>query len=194
MTPFTVLSGPAALLEQANIDTDQIIPARFLRRPRSDGYNNVLFHDLRAADADFPLSATDNAEILVAGENFGCGSSREGAVYALVDAGMRCVIAPGFGDIFGSNASRNGLLTVVLAPDAWGAVRDAVASGAEITIDLRRQHVRAANTEYRFEIDPFRKQRLLRGVDDIALTLESADDIDNFEANIPSMRAWSIPG
>ena len=194
MTPFTVLSGPAALLEQANIDTDQIIPARFLRRPRSDGYNNFLFHDLRAADADFPLSATDNAEILVAGENFGCGSSREGAVYALVDAGVRCVIAPGFGDIFGSNASRNGLLTVVLAPDAWGAVRDAVASGAEITIDLRRQHVRAANTEYRFEIDPFRKQRLLRGVDDIALTLESADDIDNFEANIPSMRAWSIPG
>ncbi len=194
MTPFTVLSGPAALLEQANIDTDQIIPARFLRRPRSDGYNNFLFHDLRATDADFPLTATDNAEILVAGENFGCGSSREGAVYALADAGVRCVIAPGFGDIFGSNASRNGLLTVVLAPEAWSAVRDAVASGAEITIDLRRQHVRAANTEHRFEIDPFRKQRLLRGVDDIALTLESADDIDNFEANIPSMRAWSIPG
>ncbi len=194
MTPFTVLSGSAVLLEQANIDTDQIIPARFLRRPRSDGYNNFLFHDLRGADADFPLSATGNTEILVAGENFGCGSSREGAVYALADAGVRCVIAPSFGDIFGSNASGNGLLTVVLAADAWSAVRDAVAGGAEITVDLRRQHVRAANTEYRFEIDPFRKQRLLRGVDDIALTLESADDIDNFEANIPSMRAWSIPG
>ena len=194
MTPFTVLSGPAALLEQANIDTDQIIPARFLRRPRADGYNHFLFHDLRVADADFPVSANGNAEILVAGENFGCGSSREGAVYALVDAGVRCVIAPGFGDIFGSNASRNGLLTVVLAPEAWGAVRDAATVGADITIDLRRQHVRAANTEYGFEIDPFRKQRLLHGVDDIALTLESADDIDNFEANIPSMRPWSVPG
>ena len=194
MTPFTVLSGPAALLEQANIDTDQIIPARFLRRPRADGYNHFLFHDLRVADADFPVSANGNAEILVAGENFGCGPSREGAVYALVDAGVRCVIAPEFGDIFGSNASQNGLLTVVLAPEAWGAVRDAATVGADITIDLRRQHVRAANTEYRFEIDPFRKQRLLRGVDDIALTLESADDIDNFEANIPSMRPWSVPG
>jgi len=193
VTPFSVLSGPAAALDRANVDTDQIIPARFLRRPRSDGYNNFLFHDLRESDPGFPLGSRGNPPILVAGANFGCGSSREGAVYALLDAGIRCVIAPGFGDIFAANASKNGLLTVVLAPEQCAALREAAAADHEITVDLPDQQVRAANTAFGFEIDPFRKQLLLRGQDDIDLTLEIAEDIDTYEGNIPSLRPWAIP-
>ncbi|MDE2007969.1 MAG: 3-isopropylmalate dehydratase small subunit, partial [Rhodospirillales bacterium] len=136
MTPVTQVSGAAAVLARANIDTDQIIPARFLRKPREAGYNNFLFHDLRAADPDFPLGPADNPPILLAGANFGCGSSREGAVYALADAGVRCVIAPAFGDIFAGNASKNGLLTVVLPEAEVAALMAAARQGLPMTVDL----------------------------------------------------------
>ncbi len=193
MKPFTVVSGRAAALDQPNIDTDQIIPARFLRRSRADGYNNFLFFDVRQANPNFPLAPRGNPEILVAGANFGCGSSREGAVYALGDAGIRCVIAPGFGDIFAGNAGKNGLLTVVLPEDRCAELRAAAAAGADITVDLPNQQVRAANSVYEFAVDPFRKRCLLEGLDDIGLTLANDDTIAAFEAADRSDRPWALP-
>lgn len=193
MTPFITVSGPAATLDRANIDTDQIIPARFLRKSRADGYNNFLFHDVRRAEPDFPLGPSGNPAILVAAANFGCGSSREGAVYALGDAGIRCVIAPSFGDIFAGNAGKNGLLTVILPEERCAELRAAAASGADITVDLPNQQVRAANSVHAFEIDPFRKRCLLEGLDDIGLTLANASAIAAFEAADRAGRAWAIP-
>lgn len=181
MTPFRVLTGPVAVLERANIDTDQIIPARFLRKPRSAGYGQFLFADLGAA-------LPPGVAILVAGANFGCGSSREGAVYALVDAGIRCVIAPSFGDIFAGNAAQNGLLTVPLALSG-------VPAGAVLTVDLPAQDVRLPDGSVRrFEIDPFRKQRLLDGADDIDLTLAHEAEIADFEAQDRAARPWAAIG
>ena len=178
MTPFTVLTAPAAVLDRANIDTDQIIPARFLRHKRSVGYQKFLF-----ADQDFRLPP--GAGILIGGANFGCGSSREGAVYALVDAGVRCVIAPSFGDIFAGNAAQNGLLTVALALEG---VRD----GDTLTVDLPAQTVRLPHGgTVAFAIDPFRRQRLLEGSDDIDLTLAHAGEIAAFEARDPAARPWA---
>ena len=193
MKPFTTVSGPAAALDRPNIDTDQIIPARFLRKLRSDGYNNFLFHDVRRSEPDFPLGPTGNPEILVGAANFGCGSSREGAVYALGDGGIRCVIAPSFGDIFAGNASKNGLLTVQLPEDRCAELRAAVAEGADITVDLPNQQIRAANSVYAFEIDPFRKRCLLEGLDDIGLTLANNEAIAAFEAADLAGRAWAVP-
>ena len=181
MTPFTVLTGPAAVLDRANIDTDQIIPARFLHQPRNAGYGRFLF-------ADLGLHLPAGATILVAGDNFGCGSSREGAVYALVDAGIRCVIAPGFGDIFAGNAAQNGLLTVTLAlPD--------MRNGDTLTVDLPAATVRLPDgTAHGFAIDPFRKQRLLEGRDDIDLTLTHRADIAAFGARDRTARPWALTG
>jgi 3-isopropylmalate/(R)-2-methylmalate dehydratase small subunit len=193
MNRVSVIIGRVALLDRANVDTDQIIPARFLRRPRADGYNNFLFHDLRQQEADFPVSDRDNPPILLAGPNFGCGSSREGAVYALQAAGIACVIAPGFGDIFASNAGKNGLLTVTLPEPSCAALREAVVGGADVTVDLPAQQVKAGNHVFAFDIDPFRKQMMLAGRDDIDATLAHAEEIADFEANIPSLRPWSIP-
>ncbi|MDE2197471.1 MAG: 3-isopropylmalate dehydratase small subunit [Rhodospirillales bacterium] len=184
MTPFTVLAGRAVALRRAQLDTDQIIPARFLRKPRGNGYGGFLFHDVAAAEAGFPVRP-GAGEILLAGANFGCGSSREGAVYALVDAGFRCVVAPSFGDIFAANAAKNGLLTVALAEAA--EVPD-----GPITVDLPAQRIRAADgREWEFEIDPFRKTCLLEGLDDIGLTLRHADALAAFAAARPR---WTQPG
>lgn len=181
MTPFSVLTAPVAVLDRANIDTDQIIPARFLRKPRSVGYGQFLF-------ADLGLSLPADAAILLAGANFGCGSSREGAVYALVDAGIRCVIAPSFGDIFAGNAAQNGLLTVALRIAG-------MAPGDMLTVDLPAQEVRLSDGTVRgFEIDPFRKQRLLEGRDDIDLTLAHDAEIVAFEARDRTARPWAATG
>jgi 3-isopropylmalate/(R)-2-methylmalate dehydratase small subunit len=193
MTPFTTVTGRVAVLEQANIDTDQIIPARFLRKPRSDGYNNFLFYDARAADPGFPLGTSDNAPILIGGTNFGCGSSREGAVYALVDAGVRCVIAPSFGDIFAGNAGKNGLLMVVLPQDEHAAVLRAARDGAELTVDLADQHICFGNHVLSFTVDPFLKRCLQDGLDDIGLTMDETARIAAFEAADAKRRPWSIP-
>ncbi|MBW4090969.1 MAG: 3-isopropylmalate dehydratase small subunit [Proteobacteria bacterium] len=191
MTPITVLAGPAAVVDRANVDTDQIIPARFLRKPRSAGYNNFLFHDLRTTDPDFPLGPSGNPPILLAGANFGCGSSREGAVYALADAGVHCVIAPGFGDIFVGNASKNGLLTVALPDEDVAALMAAARSGLPLNVDLPAQEVRAGNRSYRFEIDPFRKRRLAEGLDDIGLTLAHEAEIAAYEATHLAACPWA---
>jgi 3-isopropylmalate/(R)-2-methylmalate dehydratase small subunit len=190
MTPFTTLAGEAVALPAANIDTDQIIPARFLRKERSAGYQNFLFHDLRE-DGGFPLNGHAPC-ILVAGPNFGCGSSREGAVYALVDAGIRCVIAPSFGDIFAGNAAKNGLLTIVLPTEQ---VETLIASlPGRMQVDLPAQRLTFPDgAEHGFEIDAFRKRCLVQGLDDIGLTLEHAEHIAAFQHEDCAARAWAIP-
>jgi 3-isopropylmalate/(R)-2-methylmalate dehydratase small subunit len=185
MTPFTMLFGPVALLDRANVDTDQIIPARFLRKPRSAGYDHFLFADLRTRENAFPVQP-HAAPLLVGGANFGCGSSREGAVYALVDAGISCVIAPSFGDIFFSNASKNGLLAIVL-PDAPARL----GAAGTLAIDLPAQTITLPDgTAIPFEIDAFRKQCLVEGLDDIGLTLVHADALAAHERALPP---WSLP-
>jgi 3-isopropylmalate/(R)-2-methylmalate dehydratase small subunit len=191
MIPFTVVSGAAVALNRTNVDTDQIIPSRFLRKPRSAGYQNFLFHDLRREDATFPLNGA-RPVVLVGTANFGCGSSREGAVYALVDAGIRCVVAPSFGDIFAGNAAKNGLLTIVL-PDALAAALR-VQLPADVTVDLPGQRLQFPDgSAHSFEIDPFRKRCLIEGLDDIGLTLEYADRIVAFQAEDRVRRPWAVP-
>ncbi len=186
MQAFQHVSGRAVQLSGTNIDTDQVIPARFLRNPRASGYAGYLFHDLRYAHdgsprPEFPLNLPANAgaPILAAGENFGCGSSREGAVYALFDAGFRCVVAPSFGDIFRNNCYKNGVLPIAL--DA-AAIAGLFAQRAEWTVDLPAQTVRAGAATHAFAIEPFWKECLLEGVDDIDLTLRERDSIAAFAA------------
>ena len=198
MEPFRTLTAPAAPLGIANIDTDQIIPARFLRKPRSAGYGNFLFHDLRREAPGFVLDRPDfaGAAILVADANFGCGSSREGAVYALVDAGIRCVVAPSFGDIFAGNAARNGLLTVVLPPAKAAALRRQLEDrpGAAVSVDLPAQRIVLPDgTAEPFEIDPFRKEALIQGLDDVELTLRDLAAIEAFERDDAAARPWARP-
>ncbi len=191
MTPFTDLTGQAVSLPVANVDTDQIIPARFLRKPRSDGYNHFLFHDAKLEQPDFPLNHTAPA-ILVTGANFGCGSSREGAVYALVDAGIRCVIASSFGDIFAGNARKNGLLALVL-PEAQVARIHAMLPGT-VTIDLPAQRLHLPDQSViAFEIDPFQKRCLVEGLDEIGSTLTHQADIAAFRRKDEAARPWATP-
>ena len=187
MTPFTTLTAVAVPLDMVNVDTDRIVPARFLRKPRSAGYENFLFHDLREKDPAFVLARAEyaGAQILVAAENFGCGSSREGAVWALAGAGFRAWIAPSFGDIFLENSFKNGALAIVLAADTVARLRAELARlpGTELTIDLATQTLTmpGGGTE-RFEVDPFRKHCLLNGLDDIGLTLQHELEISRFES------------
>jgi 3-isopropylmalate/(R)-2-methylmalate dehydratase small subunit len=192
MTPFTTLEGPAAVLDRANVDTDQIIPARFLRKPRSAGYQNFLFVDVRRAEPGFPVR--DGCAVIVAGDNFGCGSSREGAVYALVDAGIRCVIAPSFGDIFAGNSAQNGLLTVRLPAERVAALCARLRPGDAIRVDLPAQTLRFPDgTVETFEIDAFRKRCLVEGLDDIGLTLRHDAALAAFETADRAARPWSQP-
>jgi 3-isopropylmalate/(R)-2-methylmalate dehydratase small subunit len=195
MTPFTTLTAVAVPLDLVNVDTDQIVPARFLRMPRSSGYENYLFRDLRDADPDFPLdrSAYCGARILVAAENFGCGSSRESAVWALAGFGLRAWIAPSFGDIFLENSFKNGVLAITLPGERVAAMRAQLARrpGAELTIDLPSQTVRLPDGSIeRFEVDPFRKECLLAGIDEIELTLLYAREIAAYEARRRDVTPW----
>jgi 3-isopropylmalate/(R)-2-methylmalate dehydratase small subunit len=201
MEPFTVLTGAAAPLNMSNVDTDKIIPARFLKTIKRSGLGVSLFASLRYEDdgvtekPDFVLNQAKyrHAEILVAGENFGCGSSREHAPWALLDFGIRCVIAPSFADIFHGNCFKNGILPVVLPAQVCEQLMADAAMGpnARITVDLERQVVvRPDGTEIAFQVDAFRKHCLLNGLDDIGLTLEHAGAIDAFEAKVA---AW-VPG
>jgi 3-isopropylmalate/(R)-2-methylmalate dehydratase small subunit len=202
MRPFITLTARACPLPYANIDTDQLIPARFMRRPRAQGYGPVLLHDLRRRpdgelDPRFPLNAPAyaGAEILVARRNFGGGSSREAAVYALVDFGFRAVIAPSFGDIFSSSAVKNGLLPArVEEADAERLIVAASAEGADpVTVDLAAQTIRFGETACPFSIDPVWKQQLLNGWDDIDLTLNEASAIAAFRARDERARPWAAP-
>jgi 3-isopropylmalate/(R)-2-methylmalate dehydratase small subunit len=195
MEPFTTLTAVAVPLELVNVDTDRIVPARFLRQPRSAGYQNFLFRDLREADPDFVLdrSAYEGARILVAAENFGCGSSREAAVWALAGAGLRAWIAPSFGEIFFENSFKNGILAITLPIERVAAIRSQLSArpGAQMTIDLKSQTVWLPDGRAeRFDIDPFRKECLLEGVDEVALTLRRENDIAAYEQRQRAQSPW----
>ena len=191
MTPFTTLTGVAAPLPTANVDTDQIIPARFLKTIKRSGLGEGLFADLRRKPG-FVLDRTAYADavIVVAGPNFGCGSSREHASWALLDRGIACVIAPSFGDIFANNALKNGLLPVVVPPAACAQLMADAELGADgrLIVNLERQVVvRPNGEEVAFAIDPLRRRMLMEGLDDIGFTLRHAPAIDRFEKARP---AW----
>jgi 3-isopropylmalate/(R)-2-methylmalate dehydratase small subunit len=193
--PFTTLTATAVPLDLVNVDTDRIVPARFLRRPRSEGYEKFLFHDLREQDPGFILDRPEyrGARILVAAENFGCGSSREGAVWALAGSGLRAWIAPSFGDIFLENSFKNGALAIVLPAARVVELRAQLARtpGAQVTIDLPVQEVRFPDGSVeRFEIDPFRKECLLAGLDEIDLTLRHEDAISAHERRQRDETPW----
>jgi 3-isopropylmalate/(R)-2-methylmalate dehydratase small subunit len=202
MEKFVRLSGKACPLSLPNINTDQILPARFLKLPRSAELGRVLFNDLRRnADGserqEFLLNQARwrDANILLGGRNFGGGSSREAAVYALYEAGIRCVIAPSFGDIFAQNAVKNGLLTVVLPEAEIGELGAAVAADPElpVTVDLEQQTIKRGNFHYEFAVDPVSRNQLLNGWDDIDLTESYRGDIAAFKAADAARRPWAIP-
>jgi len=195
MKPFTTLTAVAVPLDIVNVDTDRIIPARFLRQPRSVGYEKFLFADLREADASFVLDRAEyrGAQILVAADNFGCGSSREGAVWALAGSGLRAWIAPSFGDIFFENSFKNGVLAIVLPEARTAAIRaELVANpGASMSIDLAAQTVKGPDGQVdHFDVDPFRKECLLAGVDEIDLTLMHETEIAAYEERRRRERPW----
>ena len=196
MQPFVVLEGVAAPLDQSKIDTDQVLPARFLRRPRKEGYGQFLFKDWMDNPA-FVLNqdAYRKAKILVADRAFGVGSSREQAPWALVDYGIRCVIAADFGDIFYLNSLKSGLLPIAL--DACEHLRKQLHArpGATMKVDLPAQTVTGPDgSAYRFEIDAFRKKCLLEGLDDIGITLQHEPAIAAFEANYRQRFDWLFHG
>ena len=174
MEPVSVISGGVSVLDRADVDTDQIIPKQFLKRVERTGFGEFLFYDWKQEPGwDLPANP-----ILAAGRNFGCGSSREHAPWALEDYGFRAVVAPSFADIFYSNCTKIGLLPVVLPEDEVRALMDA----GEATIDLERQAVAFDGREVSFDIDAEIKRRLLGGLDDIGVTLQQADAIERYEA------------
>lgn len=190
MTPFTLLTGAAIPFGQANVDTDVIIPARYLKTVTRTGLGSHAFATLRADPANV-FDAHSRAPILIAGDNFGCGSSREHAPWALADMGVRVVIAPSFADIFAGNAYKNGLLLVVL-PQAQVDRLMKVAS--EITVDLENQVVTTPfQDRFAFPMDLFRKACLIAGQDEIALTQAQAPAIAAYEACLAAAQPWSVP-
>ncbi len=198
MQKFEKLTAVAAPLAIMNVDTDMIIPKQFLKTIKRTGLKEGLFYEMRyTVDGtkieDFVLHKApyDHAEILVSLDNFGCGSSREHAPWALLDFGLRCVIAPSFADIFYNNCFKNGILPIVLPKESVEALmKVAENTDNQITIDLPNQVVRAENIEYKFDLDPFRKHCLLNGLDDIGLTLEKKASIDAYETRQKSERPW----
>ena len=202
MLPFTVLTAVAAPLEIAKIDTGMILPGRFMRRHRRPGhdYSDAFLYDLRFNEAgrpraDFVLNmpAYRDAKILVTDSDFGCGSSREGAAYAVMDFGLRALVGPSFGEIFQVNCIQNGILAIVLAEaivhDIWRQLRES--PGVEMTIDLPNQTLIAPDrTAHPFDISPLRKDRLVRGIDDIDVTLDYRDAIESFEAMRRAAYPW----
>lgn len=201
MLPFAQLAATACPLGLANVDTDQLIPARFMSRSRTQGYGAYLLHDLRV-DADgnsLGFVIDDNryqgSAILVARRNFGTGSSREAAVYALWDYGIRCVLAPSFGDIFASNAVKNGLLPAVLPEADIEDILQRLADGSvpQLVVDLQAQKVLSDNMSYAFTVDPVRRLQLMNGWDDLDLTLLHADDISTFSRQRKRTVPWSVP-
>jgi 3-isopropylmalate/(R)-2-methylmalate dehydratase small subunit len=201
MQPFTTLTGIAAPLPMVNVDTDKIIPAKWLKTIKRTGLGVGLFESLRfnedgSENPSFVLNKEPyrHAEILITGENFGCGSSREHAPWALLDFGIRCVIAPSFADIFHNNCFKNGILPVVLPQEQVDALlREATdARDPTFTVDLQKQEIhRPAGKEvFRFEVDPHGRHCLLEGLDDIGLTMQKARRIDDFEGTQRAAQPW----
>ena len=202
MEKFVRLSAKACPLPLPNLNTDQILPARYLKWPRSKGLGSVLFQDLRFdsdgnENKDFPLNLPlwQNAKILLAGRNFGGGSSREAAVYALYDNGFRCVVAPSFGDIFAQNAVKNGLLTAVVSDADLTGMAAIVSANAErpVVVDLDSKTIACGDRTYAFEIDPVSRNQLLNGWDDVDLTESYRDRIVKFSTEHRALKPWVVP-
>ena len=201
MDKFTTLTGVAAPMPMINVDTDMIIPKQFLKTIKRSGLGANLFDEMRFDDdkneiADFVLNqpAYRDAEILVAGDNFGCGSSREHAPWALLDFGIRCVIAPSFADIFFNNCFKNGILPIVLPRETVDVLMKDAEKGANarMTVDLESQTVTTSDGQaISFEVDAFKKHCLLNGLDDIGLTMERVAEIDAFEKRLNTQRPWA---
>ena len=203
MEKFTTLTGVAAPLPLINVDTDMIIPKQFLKTIKRSGLGVNLFDEMRYDDdgkeiPDFVLNqpAYREAKILVAGDNFGCGSSREHAPWAIADFGIRCVIATSFADIFFNNCFKNGILPIVLPQEDVDKLMDDAGRGANavVTVDLENQTITGPDGgEIKFDVDAFRKHCLLNGLDDIGLTMEKADAIEAFESGLAGSRPWTAP-
>ena len=199
MEKFTTLRGVAAPLPMVNVDTDMIIPKNFLKTIKRTGLREGLFYEMRFAPdgtkKDFVLDrpAYKDAKVIVAGPNFGCGSSREHAPWALLDAGIRCVISESYADIFYNNCFKNGILPIKLPKQQVDMLMEQASRGANavITVDLENQEITSPDGEkIHFEMDPFRKQCLLEGLDDIGQTLQKASDIDSFEQRQKMGQPW----
>ncbi len=200
MEKFTTLTGVPAPLPMINVDTDMIIPKQFLKTIKRTGLGKNLFHEMRFDEngdenPDFVLNkpAYRNAKILIAGDNFGCGSSREHAPWALLDFGIRCIVAPSFADIFYNNCFKNGILPIRLPQGDIDKLMDDAARGANatLTVDLENQTISGPDGgRIAFDIDPFRKKCLLEGLDDIGLTMERADKIAAYEERAQTVRPW----
>ena len=201
MQKFTVLEGVAAPLDMINVDTDMIIPKQYLKTIKRTGLGKGLFSELRYKDdgsenPDFVLNkpAYRNAKVLVAGDNFGCGSSREHAPWALLDFGIRCVISTSFADIFYNNCFKNGVLPIRVSPDDLEKLFDDASRGANatLTIDLEKQEIRGPDGgTIKFEIDSFRKHCMLNGLDDIGLTQQKRNKIASYEDKAKTARPWA---
>ncbi|HEV2674663.1 MAG TPA: 3-isopropylmalate dehydratase small subunit [Aliidongia sp.] len=203
MQKFTSLTGVAAPLPMINIDTDKIIPKQFLKTIERTGLGRGLFDEMRfnadgSEKPEFVLNqpAYRTAQILVAGENFGCGSSREHAPWALLDFGIRCIIASSFADIFYNNCFKNGVLPLVVPEEIVAQLMEDAGKGANavLTVDLENQTIsRPDGEKVPFQIDPFRKHCLLNGLDDIGLTLQKGQSIDNYEDSLKLSQPWLAP-
>ncbi len=197
MSGWSTHRGKALALPLDNVDTDQLIPARFMSVPRSEGYGAYLLHDMRRDGegqllADFPLNQFDGISVLIAGRNFGSGSSREAAVYALVDAGIRAVVAPSFGDIFANNAVNNGLLPARVNADEIASFSRALADHpAEMSIDLKNGSLALGDLTARFQLDESWKVKLINGWDDIDLTQRHEEAITAYKSNRSQTMPWA---
>ena len=200
MQPFTKLSGTAAPLPMINVDTDMIIPKQFLKTIQRSGLGKSLFFEMRFDDdgrerGEFILNQEPfrDAQVLIAGSNFGCGSSREHAPWALLDFGIRCIIAPSFADIFYNNCFKNGILPIVLPPAEVDRLMALAQQAATLSIDLNAGEIRLPTGEtLAFAVDAFRKHCLVNGLDDIGLTLNKAALIDSFEARQQEQQPWLV--
>ncbi len=199
MNGWTAHTGMAVCLDVDNIDTDQIIPARFMSQPRVDGYADFLMHDLRRDNKgtlrpDFILNQHPNASVLLAGKNFGSGSSREAAVYALLDSGIQVVIAQSFGDIFASNAINNGVLPALVSADDWQTLHSSCTTPQlDCKVDLNTSTVNMSDTSIPFVIDETWRLKLINGWDDTDLTKEYQSQIDTFRARRFEANTWAWP-
>ena len=197
MDKFTTLQGIAAPLPIVNIDTDMIIPKQFLKTIKRTGLGKNLFFEMRYDDKgkeidDFVLNKSpfNNTKILITGKNFGCGSSREHAPWALLDFGITCVISSSFADIFHNNCFKNGILPIILDDEKIKELSEYAKRKEEIFVDLNEEKIVYGNNEVEFKIDPFKKKCLLEGLDDIALSLNKLPQIENFEKNLKNKKPW----
>ena len=197
MQKFSTLKSIPAYLPIVNIDTDMIIPKQFLKTIKRTGLGKSLFFEMRYDDkgkeiGDFVLnnSPFKNSKILITGKNFGCGSSREHATWALLDFGITCVISSSFADIFYNNCFKNGILPIILDDEKIKELSEYAKRKEEIFVDLNKEKVVYGNNEVEFKIDPFKKKCLLEGLDDIALSLNKSDKIENFEKDLKNKKPW----